>query len=109
MSAWPWPFSGGVPCCGPGVSAAASACAQAWVAGMLLGALRSRWWKGRAWPLHCAQVAVDAGALTCEWGVGVVCSVHVAARVALVHLWVFHPSVFDFGAAPCTGFVGSTE
>ena len=40
---------------------------------------------------------------------GVVCRVHVTARVVLVHLWVFHPSVFDFGVALCTGFVGSTE
>ena len=42
-------------------------------------------------------------------GVVAVCRVHVAARVVLVHLWVFHPSVFDFGVAFCTGFVGSTE
>ena len=42
-------------------------------------------------------------------GVVAVCRVHVAARVVLVHLWVFHPSVFDFAVAPCTGFVGSTE
>ena len=77
--------------------------------GVRLGALRSRWWAGRVWPLACAQVAVDAGALTRDWGAGAVCRVHVAARVALVHLWVLHPSVFDFGAAPCTGFVGSSK
>ena len=32
-----------------------------------------------------------------------------AARVVLVHLWVFQPSVFDAGAVPCTGFASSTE
>lgn len=109
MSAWPWPFSGGVPCCGPGVPAAASACAQAWVGGVLLGALRRRWWKGRAWPLHCAQVAVDAGALTCAGALLRFVPVYVAARVVLVRRWVFHPLVFDFGVAPCTGLFGSTE
>ena len=55
----------------------------------------------RGCPVDCAQVAEDAGALACAgvrvWPIqyrGAIC-------MALVHLWLFHPLVFEHGHAHC--------